>query len=1440
MLRQVACLALAAACSSIAFAQPTTQPNTVPANDPANQKLLYAVGYSHLDTQWRWTYPLVIREYIPNTLRDNFKLFETYPNYVFNFSGSRRYEMMKEYYPADYEKMKQYIAQGRWFVCGSCVDEYDALVPSGESTLRHVLYGNRFSLREFGQQSQEAMLPDCFGFPASLPSLLAHAGLKGFSTQKLTWGSAVGIPFKVGVWKGTDGNGIVSALDPGAYVGHVRGDLSKSDNWLARITNTGRLSGAFVDYHYYGTGDRGGAPDDESVRWIERSVAGDGPIKVLSSRADQMFVDLNDDQRSRLPTYQGELLLTEHSAGSATSQGYMKRWNRKSELLADAAERASVAGVWLGGLEYPHHQFYRAWDLVLGSQMHDMLPGTSVPKAYEYCWNDYVIALNAFASAETHAVGVVASQLDTRIDGGTPVVVYNPLSIGRDDLVEATVPLPNAAAGVRVTGPDGQPAVAQVVSRQGGSATVVFRANVPSVGFAVYAIAPADQPAEAGDLRIDQRSLENEFFTVTLNDDGDIASVFDKRQNREMLRAPARLAFLYERPREYPAWNMDWEDRRHPPRSYVGGPATFRVAENGPARVVLEVTRQAEGSRFLQRIELAAGSDRIDVVNTIDWNTPERSLKATFPLAASNPEATYDIQLGTLSRGNNEPKRFEVPQQQWMDLTDRGGEFGVAILNDSKYASDKPDDDTIRLTLLFTPGVRGGFQDQATQDFGRHDITYSIAPHARDWTHGNVSWNARRLNQPLRAYTTTPHPGPLGKTISLLAAGSKHVEVQAIKKAEDTDEIIVRVKEMSGRPQQGVTIAAVSPIVAASEVDGQERRLADARLSDGRLVTDFTPYGIRSFAIRLAAPQQAARTAGSQALSLPHDVDVASTDARPADGRFDGTGRTLAAEQLPAVIHFAGIAFKLGPTTDGAPNAIAANGQTIPLPPGFRRVHLLAAAADGDRDVTFRIGDTAVAQKIQDWGGYVGQWDNRLWSHEIGENAFSVTAQMTGLVPGFIKRDPIAWFSSHRHHPADGNEFYRYSYLYAYGFDVPPGATTLTLPQDPSVRVLAVSVSNDPAAGTTPAAPLYDTLADRRQLASLPLIDARHAAYDDATHVAIHPPLYWEQGNLRYTLDGSEPTRESPAYTTPIFLASSATIRARQFAADGSAGPVVEQRVTVDDRTPPRLLSATAIRGLDRVTLVFHEPLEATSAQAAANYRVDGAAVAGVTLADDGRSVTLTLDRPIAADTATLTLANLADRSARANRVSADPVAIDVARPVVTIASYKTPADPLEQQVDTLPVKAGQPWTIQCFVKLDRQLDSRTLIAGFGRATDGVTGTGRYLAKFRSGAHFWVCREDVTSDNRHLDVRKWQALTATYDGQTLRLYKNGVEIGSRSMTLVDDEPVVRLAPIDPWDQRRRFSGEIADFNVWNGSLPPEMVAQLAREGLARLEAPKDE
>jgi alpha-mannosidase len=1096
--------------------------------DLSKDPTLYVVGYAHLDTQWRWEYPRVINDYIPKTMHDNFALFEKYPHYIFNFSGANRYRMMKEYWPADYARVKQYIAAGRWFPAGSSMEESDVNSASAESIFRQILYGNKFFQREFGKTSAEYMLPDCFGFPASLPSILAHAGIKGFSTQKLTWNSAApvggpgsieetprGIPFNVGYWQGPDGRGVIAALNPGSYGGQIREDISRSPvitdpnarnnpiDWPARVERNGRASGLFTDYHYYGTGDTGGSPREDSVRMMETIVAKhDGPLNVVSATSEQMFLNIRPDQIKGLPRYEGDLLLTDHSAGSITSEAYQKRWNRKNELLADAAEKASVGAAWLGSRVYPQQRLNRAWTLVMGGQFHDILPGTATPKAFEFSWNDDVIAMNQFASVLTSATEGIASALNTQTRGAA-IVVYNPLNIEREDVVEATVSLPGGPAqAVRVAGPDGREVPAQVVGAEGDATKVLFVARVPSVGYAVYDVRSGTS-LPVSSLKVGDQSLENERYRVQLNSDGDVASIFDKKLNRELLDAPLRLAIKNDTPAQWPAWNMDWADQQKPPRAYVSGPAQIRIVENGPARVAIEVVRETEGSKFQQTVRLSAGDagNRVEFGNVIQWHTGNANLKATFPLTAANAKATYNWDVGTIERGNDDERKFEVPSHQWFDLTDRSGAFGVTILSDCQYGSDKPGDKTLRLTLLRTPGIapRAGYADQATQDWGRHEFVYGLAAHAGDWRREQTDWQAQRLNQPLIAFESSKHPGRLGRTFSILRLNSDRVRVLALKKAEDSDELIVRLVELDGRGVPDVRLGFPAPVIAVREVNAQELPLRDAKKGDGakivkgQLVTSLGRFQPRTFAVKLAAPAIKLSLPHSTPIPLAYDLAGSGNDGERLKAGFDGEGNTLPAELLPHELSYGGITFQLA---TGKANVLTTHGQTFFIPLGLRRLYVLAAAVSGDENATFRVGSEAHDLTIQNWGGFIGQWDDRQWKQtevqipprtpppdtppdiaallQRTRTRVDPYGEMIGITPGFIKRAPLAWFASHHHTVAGTNEAYAYSYLFAYEIEMPENAITLRLPNNASIRVLAITGSNE-RYRVRAAQPLYDS-----------------------------------------------------------------------------------------------------------------------------------------------------------------------------------------------------------------------------------------------------------------------------------------------------------------------------------------------------------------------------
>ena len=1034
----------------------------------SKDRLLYTVGYAHLDTEWNWDYPTTINEYILNTMVENFRLFEKYPDYVFNFTGSRRYNMMKEYYPELYKKVGEYVKQGRWCVSGSSVDEGEVNISSSESLIRQILYGNKFFRDEFGKESVDYMLPDCFGFLFNLPTIFNHSGLLGFSTQKLTWRSTAGIPFNVGVWNGPDGKGVIAALNASDYNGHVETRLDKDSKWIDRINNNQKESGYSFDYRYYGVGDRGGSPRENDIKRAVGSLHNsDSNFRVMLTSSDQMYKDVTPEIRKKLPTYSGDLLLIEHSAGSMTSQAYMKRLNRKNELLAQSAEQVSAVADWLGEAAYPFQKINNAWDLVLGSQFHDILPGTSIPKAYEYAWNDEFIAANGFSEVLKHGTNAIVSKMNTNSQGKS-VVVYNPVARQREDIVTAELEYQVLPASIAVFDKNGREVLSQVLARSGNKLTVIFLAQVPSVGMAVYDVRETSSSLKATkELKATDRTLENSYYKVTFAANGDIQSIFDKKASKEMLSKPAKLEFQHERPNEWPAWNMDWKDRQNAPIDFMDKNAELTVIEQGDVRVTLQVKRKGRNSEITQLYSLAAGDagKRLEVSNKIDWQSREVSLKASFPLAVSNENATYNLGVGTISRNNNSEKKFEVPSKEWFDLTDKSGKYGVSILEDCKYGSDKPDNNTVRLTLLYTPGANS-FTYQSTQDWGIHDVKYAVYGHKGNWSNAETPWQGKFFNQPLIAFEAPKHEGSMGQSVSMLSLNNPQAGLMAFKKMEQGDYYLVRVNELSGKDLKNVVLSLPSKITEAYEVNGQEKKIGEINVSNGTLKFDLSHYTIRSFAVKL---QPATSTEGALAqasVALPYNADVISFDENRGDGSF-ARGQSLPGELIPDVIQSEDIRFSIGKKDEGENNAVSCGGQVINLPNGkYTKLYVLAAAL-GDTEADFVIDGKARHLGIQQWTGFVGQFYNRILSRD--ENS------VVEMEKPYTKRDNIAWYASHCHNEYPSkNEAYKYSYLYKYEITIPVGAKTLTLPDNNRIKILAVTVAAPKAENVKPLQPLYD------------------------------------------------------------------------------------------------------------------------------------------------------------------------------------------------------------------------------------------------------------------------------------------------------------------------------------------------------------------------------
>ena len=1024
-------------------------------NSQPNPPKAYIVSDAHLDTQWNWDIQTTIQEYVWNTLNQNLFLLRKYPDYVFNFEGAVKYSWMKEYFPTRYDELKQRIKEGRWHVTGSSWDACDVLVPSAESVLRNILYGQNYYRTEFGTEGTDIFLPDCFGFGWTLPSLAHHCGLIGFSSQKLGWRNHPfygdkKYPFTIGLWKGIDGSQLMFAH--GYDYGHrfKDEDLSKSEE-LKDLLKDSPLN---TVYRYYGTGDMGGSPTITSVRAVEKGVKGTGDIKVVSATSDQLYKDYAG-KHDQLPVFDGELLMDVHGTGCYTSQAAMKWYNRQNELLGDAAERAAVAAEWLNQGAYPKSELETSWKRFLFHQFHDDLTGTSIPRAYEFSWNDELISLKQFSDVLTSSVNEVSRLLDTNVKV-TPVVLYNALGFAVNDLAEMEVEFAKAPKGISVYNAEGKKVASQYLGYKDGKAHLLVEASVPATGYAVYDVRTSGEGIVVKNKQVN--TLENSCYKLTFDANGDIVSLLDKRNGKELVASgkAIRLALFTENESyEWPAWEILKKTLDREPVSITDN-VKLTLVEDGELRKSLCIEKKHGESVFRQYVRLYEGTraSRIDFYNEIDWRSTNALLKAEFPLAVSNPNATYDLSLGSVQRGNNTVTAYEVYGHYWADLTDRKGDYGVSIMNNGKYGWDKPSDNTLRLTLLHTPKTNKGYTYQDRQDFGYHTFTYSLLPHQGELNKAEVVSKAEVLNQRLKAFQTDKHKGEMGRTFSMVSSDNPNVIIKALKKAVDSDEYVVRVYDVAGQGIQSARLTFAGKLASVVETDGTEKEIAKADFSNNTFDVKVNPFSLKTYKIRLAESGVSAYQPKCLSLELPYDKKCATYNEFRSEADFE-SGYSYAAELLPDSITIDQVTFRLGePETY---NGLSCKNDTIEIPEGYNRLYFLAAAASSDdQSLQIACGKHVSEFVVPSYTGFVGQW-----GHE-------------GHTSGYLKPAQIAYVGTHRH-ASSGDCPYEFTYMFKFGMDIPKGVHSIVLPKNENVVIFAATAVAENHAFVKPLTKLFLT-----------------------------------------------------------------------------------------------------------------------------------------------------------------------------------------------------------------------------------------------------------------------------------------------------------------------------------------------------------------------------
>ena len=774
-----------------------------------NKGVVAMLGHTHIDVAWLWTLAQT-KEKAQRSFSTAIRLMEQYPDYIFMSSQPQLYQYVKENDPVLYEKIKARIAEGRWEAEGAMWLEADTNIVSGESLVRQILLGKRFMREEFGKENVILWLPDVFGYSAALPQILKKSGVDHFFTAKLFW-SETNKPVNDNfVWKGIDGSDVFVMLSPG-YVNNAS-PQTVYNRWREHI-NKDYSDRQILEV---GFGDGGGGTTPEMIENYERlkyGLPGFPKVEMRSgmdtvAKVKEQFFK-NADELRFTPEWRGELYLEMHR-GTYTSIAKNKKNNRRSELLYQSLETASIADlIFNKDSVYPYELIDKGWHSILKLQFHDIIPGSSIKEVYDDSDVEYAEIIGDAKAAFDERIASIAKNVCT--DGGYFVYNASPFDV-------------NGA----------------VLETKNGRITV--DETIPAHGWRV--VKPAGARAS---VRADERSIENDFIRVEFNDKYHIVSVYDKQNDRQIIEdgKEANVFEVYEDyPRAYDAWEIT---EYYKQKMWIADDVSAVEVINEGNYAALKITRKYCDSTFEQIISLDEKAQRIDFKTKIDWHEDHVLLKTAFPVDIMSAEVNCDIQFGHLARPTHrntpwDEAKFEVCAHKWIDLSENG--YGVSLLNDCKYGHSV-DGNVMRLSLL-----KAATYPNPVADRGAHEFTYSLYLHKGRLADGETIGEGYRLNQPLTVLPIAAQSGALPETFSLISSSDPAFVIETLKLAEDGEGIIVRGYESLGgkcRTELSLGFEAKS----ASLCDLQENELSELALENGKIKLSASNFEIVTLKIKI-------------------------------------------------------------------------------------------------------------------------------------------------------------------------------------------------------------------------------------------------------------------------------------------------------------------------------------------------------------------------------------------------------------------------------------------------------------------------------------------------------------------------------------------------------------------------------------------------------------
>ena len=851
---------------------------------------VHCVSHAHIDMNWMWGYQETASITV-DTFRTVLDLMAEYPQFTFGQSQASTYKIIQDFAPEMIDEIKKYVKEGRFEVTASTWVETDKNMPSGESLARHILYTKRYlsKLLDIPSSSMELDFePDTFGHNISVPEICKKGGVKYYYHCR---GSVEDPNRPAYVWRARSGESLLVWRDPQWYNGGVGPEAFMK---VPEVCNNNKIK-TFL--YVYGVGDHGGGPTRRDINKIIEISKWPVMPKIEFSTYKQFFKEL-EEYKDELPVREGEMNFV--FTGCYTSQARIKMANRIAEDRIYEAETISAMANILADAPKRNDLYEKAWEKILFNHFHDILPGSGVVDTREHAMGEFQNAMAGVMTGTNTAMRALAQRIDTsslKVEESEPNFttsegagvgfftsgaehykmpitergngkrrifhVFNPTEYNFKGVCEIIVWDWNYNAGRAVfKNSKGEVCPHMLLENSRGYWDHEFKkfalfVNVDAFGYATFTLDEEEKSGIAGysllyprvenstdsDIVMENDKIKVVFDHATM----EIKSLINKSTGENTVKAPTGyFNFIKENPRQgMTSWRvgeyMTVENLnksgvvRIKDMSLGGMKKWIRYEVKFGERSKINVCAVLYDNRNLVEYELKVDFHEVGVPGDF---IPQLSF--AFPIGYEAKSFRYDVPFGVIDRAGC---KHDVPANSFAAAINPEGEdkASMMLLSDSKYGF-RCYDDTMTLTL-----IRASYDPDPYPEYGMHNIRIGFGVVNSAKTDDLYGERAVFIH-PLSMCSTKAKKGDLSLDGRLFSVQGE-VNVGAVKNAEDTNALVVRLYEAKGKTTD-FTLEFEKDILSVSETDINEAPINELEFEGSRVNATIDANSIKTLLVK--------------------------------------------------------------------------------------------------------------------------------------------------------------------------------------------------------------------------------------------------------------------------------------------------------------------------------------------------------------------------------------------------------------------------------------------------------------------------------------------------------------------------------------------------------------------------------------------------------------